>query len=140
MSFILLAEKAQKELEAELAKLKQKESELETKASLLADQKNLLDETQTKLNDYKRELELRNELVTQKELRVRRDEDVQNDVATSEGYYQKADSALKKAEELNLDTNMKLEDLSKRELALSEKIKSYKEEVKQEITKKFLGM
>lgn len=140
MSFIQFANQAQKELDAEYGRIKQKDDELSTRASAIAQQLATIDEKMTELNTRSSELQAREELVSARELRVRTDIEVTKDLEQSITERKRVEEMLAEISRKNDDTKMMLLDLSKRELALSEKMKSYREEIKQEITTKMLGI
>lgn len=137
MDFISLAAQAQKELDGEKARLAKMEAELNTKASAVAGQ---LAEAVTKhgeLNAKERQLQTREEDVSRRELAVRRDVEVQKDLETAMAVRREAVEDRKKAEEYRDEARMKLEDLEKRELALSEREKVYKQELELEVMRNF---
>jgi len=140
MDFIQLAQQAQKELEGEKNRVAQKESKLETKASQLASKEADLLKFQEQLTLKERELQTREDVLTTKEMAVRRDSQVQSDLQVSEANREAAEQAYRKAEEARLETQLALEELSKRELALSDREKTYREEIKKQIASKMLGI
>lgn len=137
MNFLDYAQKAQKDLADEQARLKSREDALDARASLVAGQVATADEREKTLNDLDREIAARNEVVTTKELKVRRDTDVQHDLELSVALNKKVEGERKKAQEYYDDARMKLEDLEKRELALSAREKTYKQDLELEVMRNF---
>ncbi len=140
ISFIQLAQQAQKELDGEVARLSQKEADLNLRASAVAGQLALADKRHGELNARATELQAREEEVSRRELTVRRDSEVKQDYTAAIDERLKSSTMLKKAQDEKDEAKMMLDDLSTRELALSEKMKTYREEIKQEITTKMLGI
>lgn len=140
ISFIQLAQQAQRELDGETTRLTQKEADLNTRSSAVAGQLALADKRHGELNAKEKQLQAREEEVSRRELTVRRDTEVKRDYTAAIDERQKATEMLKKAQDEKDEAKMMLNDLSTRELALSEKMKTYREEIKQEITTKMLGI
>ena len=137
VSFIQLAQQAQKELDGETARLAQKESELNTEASAVAGQLALAEKRTGELNAKEKQLQTREEEVSRREINARRDSQVQEDLKNAQAHHVSATQELKKAQEYRDDAQMKLEDLQKRELALSEREKVYKQELELEVMRNF---
>jgi len=137
MSFIQLAQQAQKELDGETQRLKQKEDALNTKSASIAARESTVEAKENELSTKERELQLREEEVTRREINSRRDTDVQADLLLAQKERQDAANSLKKAQEYRDDARMKLEDLERREVALSEREKTYKQEIELEVMRNF---
>jgi hypothetical protein len=140
ISFIQLAQQAQRELDGETERLAQKEADLNTRSSAVAGQLDLADKRHGELNAKEKQLQAREEEVSRRELTVRRDLEVQQDYTAAVGERTEAATALKKAEAEKDEAKMMLLDLSSRELALSEREKTYREDIKKQIASKMLGI
>lgn len=137
MDFKILAAQAQKELDDERARLRALELQLSEKASTIASSVIDLDKKTSDLTLKERELQQREERVSARELSVRRDVEVQKDLETSITLNREAVQERKKAQELRDQARMDLEDLEKREVALSEREKVYKQEIEHEVLRNF---
>jgi len=137
MDFIALATKAQKELDGEIARLKTYEDQLNIKASALASKTEQVEKREGELNAKEKQLQAREEGVSMRELTVRRDTDVQKDLDTAISLNREAVEERRKAQEYRDDAKMKLEDLERREVALSEREKTYKQEIELEVMRNF---
>lgn len=137
ISFIQLAQQAQRELDGETERLAQKEADLNTRSSAVAGQLELADKRHGELNAKEKQLQVREEEVSRRELTVRRDSEVQQDLVSAQAHHKSATDELKKAQGYRDEAQMKLEDLSNRELALSEREKTYKQEIELEVMRNF---
>lgn len=137
MSFITLATQAQKELDAETQKLKEKEIALLTKASAVAGQLALAEQRTGELNAREKDLEQRIDDVTRREITLRRDTDIAHDVVVAAGDRKEAEKALKTAQTLTDEVRLEREKLIQREVALSEEKKKYKQEIELEVMRNF---
>ncbi len=137
MDFLSLATQAQKELDGETARLKTLEDTINEKSSRVENQLAVAEKRTGELNAKAQELQAREENVTLRELTVRRDSDVQKDLHTSIELNKNAVDERKKAQEHLDDARMKLENLEKRELALSEREKTYKQDLELEVMRNF---
>lgn len=140
MDFLQLAQQAQKELDGEKNRVAQKEAKLDAKASQLADQEAALLKFQGELKIKEKELQNREDVLVTKETIVRRDAQAQSDFDQATALRESAANALKKAEEIKAETNLALEELAKREQALSDREATYQEEIKKKIAAKMLGI
>lgn len=140
MSFIKLAQDAQKELDGELLRLKQKDAKLDEKSSVLESKMATAEQKEAELSLKEKELQKREEEVARREMAVRRDSELQADLQAAIEERKTADKALKAAKEHEMDATLKLEDLSRREINLSEREKTYKEEIKKQVASKMLGI
>jgi len=139
-TFIDLAQEAQAELEAEKRALEVEKDKLAKKASLLAGRESKIDDQDKEVALKGKELQLREEKVSMREGIVGREDKAAKDLKDAEEAHRQSALNLKKSQELNNDATQKLAELSKRELALSEREKSYREEVKAQIASKMLGI
>lgn len=139
-SFITLAQEVEKELQARIAQLDARDSRMSEKETILANTEASLEEKRIKLDTFERELLTRNEEVTRKEINVRRDEEVRNDIQQAAALRESASKDLKKAEETLAEVRQVREEVSKRELALAEREKTYKEEIRKQIAEKMTGI
>ena len=140
MNFLTLAEQAQRELEGELLRLEQKEADLNTKSSAVEAQLALADQRTAEAASKAKELQAREEEVTRREINMRKDTDLKADLQQAMAERKIAADALIEAKEARDAAKMSLLDLTKRELALSEREKTYREEIKQQIASKMLGI
>lgn len=140
MTFIQLAEQAQRELEGESLRLSQKEAALGVKASAVEAQLALADEKISNAIKKEQELQAREEEVSRREINMRRDTALKADLQAAVKERQDAAADLRAAQQARDDTKMSLQDLTKRELALSEREKTYREEIKKQIASKMLGI
>lgn len=139
MSFITLAQEAQKELEAEKARLVKKEAKLDEKASAVEAQLALAVEETKAVELKKKELRVYEEEVSRKAMAVKRDFDAKTERDLAAGDRAEAVRLRKEASE-DLDRSKQLlADLSKRELALSEREKTYEKEIKEKMMERMLG-
>lgn len=137
MDFIALATQIQQELDGETVRLKEKEDRINENASRVADQLATAEQRIGELHVKEQALQDREERVTQRELTVRRDEDVQSDLASSVALNKDSVDERKKAQVYLEEARVKLENLDKRELALSEREKTYKQELELEVMRNF---
>ena len=140
MNFIQLAEQAQRELEGQTLRIEQKEADLNTKASAVEAQLALADQRTAESSSKAKELQIREEEVTRREINMRKDTDLKADLQQAMAERKAATEALREAKEARDEARMSLQDLTKRELALSEREKTYREEIKQQIASKMLGI
>jgi hypothetical protein len=138
-NFIEYASKAQEELNGELQKLSKKEAELAEKAKLLASHDLELEKRQAELAEKETEYLAKKEELSLWEGKRIREENVQ--VMFDEANRKEVESQkrLKDAQDAVILADQKLAELSKRELALSEKEKTYKDDVMKEMMQKMLG-
>ena len=138
-NFIEYASKAQEELNGELQKVSKKEAELAEKAKLLASHDLELEKRQAELAEKETEYLAKKEELSLWEGKRIREENVQ--VMFDEANRKEVESQkrLKDAQDAVILADQKLAELSKRELALSEKEKTYKDDVMKEMMQKMLG-
>lgn len=139
-NFIEYASKAQEELNIELQKIAQKELKLAEQASLQAATAIELEKRQSKIVEEENALNLQREELTiwnGKKIRAEQVEAMHGEAMQKDN---DATRKLKEATDALLESRQNLEELTKRELALSEEKKSYREEVKKEIMDGFLGV
>lgn len=133
MSFIKLAEQAQKELELEKEKLADRSAKLDVRASSVAAQLELAVEDTKLVEAKKKELQAYEEEVTRKALSFKVNFDAKAERIAAAGDRVEAEKARKDAKE-HLDRSQQmLSELSKRELALSEREKTYKQDIENEV-------
>lgn len=138
-NFIEYASMAQEELNREKNVLSEKEKQLQEKASLLAGREADLDKKQSEIVLQNQELLEKIDKLTTWESKKLKEEEVQK-IADESSYKLKlANDKLKLAEEKLNEAKMILEEQAKRELALSEMQKTYREDIKKEVMDKFLG-
>jgi hypothetical protein len=132
-SFSSLASQAQQALEAEYKTLETKKGQLQEKMNVLAQHELAITEKEQELERKDKDLVSRLEEVSRREANLHSQDEVEQAKAEAERLSKQALDAFKKAKELNDDASLKLKDLSKRELALSEEKKSYEARIKQEM-------
>lgn len=140
INFIEYASKAQEELNKERQVLQDFEAKLQEKSSLLATREAGLDTREADIMKKEVEIQNRQEELSAWEVTKRREEEVVSLFDQANSKLVDSDKKLKEASEKHGETVQMLEELAKRELALSEKEKTYKEEVKKEMMDKFLGV
>lgn len=140
MDFITLASQLQKELDGERLRIKEYEQKVIDRDSAVNRQLELAQKMTGENTAKKLELQQREDNVSQRELRVRRDQEVQADYNAALAKYEEAKKVLKLAEDEKLETKMLLEDLSRRETALSDDKKTYRDQIRQEIANRMLGV
>ena len=133
MSFITLAQEAQKELELERERLAKKEAKIDEKASAVDAQLALAVEDTKKAAIKTKELQAYEEEVTRKALSFKSNFDAKAERQAAAGDRTEAEKARKDAKE-HLDRSQQmLAELSKREVALSEREKTYKQDIENEV-------
>ena len=139
MSFITLAQEAQKELELEKEKLAKKSAKLDEKASAVEAQLALAVEDTKKAEVKTKELQAYEEEVSRKAMSFKSNFDAkaERDAAAAD----RAEAMkLRKVAQEDLDRSRQLlEDLSKRELNLSKREKTYEKELKEKMLERMLG-
>lgn len=139
-TFMDFAQEAQAELDAEKKAIETEKEKLAKKASLLAGRETKIEDGEKELVLKAKELQLREEKISMREGIIGREDKAEQDLKKAEDAHRQSELNLKKVVELNNDTTLKLQELSKRELALSEREKTYREEVKAQIASKMLGI
>ncbi len=136
-SFIELAQKAETELQAELSRVKDRSVRLDEKATVLASTEASLEEKRIKLEAFERQLNVVNEEVSRKQLIVISAEQAQRLRDEAAAHNDTAGKRLKEAESKLLEATQKLDELLKREIALSEREKTYKEQIELDVMRRF---
>jgi len=139
-TFTSLAQEADLLIKAEYDRLATRESRIETRASELAALEATLSDREGGIVRQEKSLQAREEEVERKLAVVRRDEESQRDLDGAVANRLTAEKLAKEAQTARDEAKMLLDELSKRELALSEREASYREEVKQQIATKMLGI
>ena len=139
-NFIEYASKAQEQLNIEMQKVSEKEALVTKKASANAKRSAELDERESALTLKEQEINAKREELTAWESKKVREEQVQAMYDEANAKDVSSTKKLKDASDALILADQKLEELLKRELALSEKRKTYEEEVRQEIMARFLGV
>jgi hypothetical protein len=139
-NFIEYASKAQEELNNERAEVEKKALKVSEDASLNADRSAGLDKRESEIVAKERDLVVRQEQMSAWETKKRREEEVQKMFDDANYKLQQAEDKLKVSLEKDSDSKQALDELAKRELALSKRESEYREEVKKEIMNKFLGV
>lgn len=133
MSFIKLAQEAQHELEAEKTRLAKKEAKIDEKSSAVEAQLALAVEDTKAVEAKKRELQAYEEEVSRKAMSFKSDFDARTERQAAAGDRAEAEKARKDAKEYLDRSKQMLEELAKRELALSEREKTYKQDIENEV-------
>jgi len=140
MNFIKAAQEAEKELAFALSKVAKKSAKVGEKASELARQEATLLEESKEIVAKKKELQAREEEIVRKASIIKKGFDAKSAMDTASADLKAIKVSEKKAEELKDESKRMLEDLTKRELALSKREKEYRNEIKQQIASKMLGI
>lgn len=138
-NFIETAAKAQNELNEEKAKIDQFEERVKQSEIKVNQRNEELDKKQTELTLLKESLDNLKESLTEWESKKKKEEDVQKMFDDANGKLLAVENKHKEIVNVQNDVTLKLQELAKRELALSEAREKYKEEVKQEMMSMFLG-
>lgn len=137
--FIEYATKAQTSLQAEMSKLDTKAADLEKVASEQAQKATDLLAREISLNDKEKQLNDRESAVVMYEKTKKREEDVEAQYSEAMKAQTIAQELLKKSKEYDADASQKIAELEKRELALSEREKSYRETLQKEFAQKLFN-
>lgn len=138
--FIEYASKAQEELNAQLRAISEKELRLAEKASILASREVDLDSRRSGLAEAEKAMDEKKAQLSFWESQKIREEEVSRLHGEALGKEVASQKRLVEADEKLAETRYNLADLAKRELALSEKEKTYREEIKKEMMNTFLGV
>lgn len=139
-NFIEYAAKAQGELNIELQKVADKEAVLAEQASLQAAAIIDIEKRQSAVAEAERMIDAKREELSIWDGKKVRSEEVEAMHGEAMRKDAEATKKLKEATDALIESRQNLEELTKRELALSEKEKTYREEVKKEIMDGFLGV
>ena len=137
MSFITLAAQAQKELDGETLRLKQKEDALNVRSASLSSGESDLEKRLGAVTVSEQDIQNRLEEVVRRELTIRRDGEAKRDLDTAQVVQKEAIAERKEATLLRDEARMDREDLEKRELALSAREKTYKQDLELEVMRNF---
>lgn len=132
-TFLSLAKKADELLKAKLEMVAAKEQAVSDKSASLASLEKSLTERESLIVSQEKSLQSREEEVSRKMAVVRADHEVRSDMDTVIHIKKENEKILKDAQAYRDEAKQKLEDLARRELALSEKEKTYKKEVELEV-------
>ena len=136
-TFMDFAQEAQAELDAEKRAIEIEKDKLAKKASLLAGRESKIEDSEKEVSLKIKELELREEKVSMREGIIGREDKAASDLKAAEEKNRESTINLKKAQELSDDATQKLAEISKRELALSEREKKYKQEIEMDVMRRF---
>lgn len=136
-TFTQHAQEAQQELDKETNRLKEWETKLQERASELAKALEWSDKKATEFALREKDLDLRNEYVTSREITLRRDDELRVDREEAARERAEADKAKKEAFDALAESKQARDDVFKRELALSEREKTYKLDIEQEVMRRF---
>lgn len=139
-NFIEYASKAQEELNNELQKIAERESVVSAKATANASREAELDKRESDLTLKDQELNAKREELSMWDSKKIKEEKVQEMFDSANLKEVESTKRLKDAKDALILADQKLAELTKRELNLSEREKTYREEVKQEIMTRFLGV
>jgi len=138
MSILNIASQMEAELNAKEKSLKDKELEIAKETTTLKALKKELETKRKELVKADKELTLREKEVINGLTNIRRDTELTEALASVEVSKDNVKKMLKEANEKNADADMKLAEVTKRELALAQKQKEYKDKIKKEIVEGFL--
>lgn len=136
-SFKQLAIEVDKVVEKERDDLRSRQEKLDKKASLLATKENDLEELRVSLEARSRQQDRREEELSRKEGLVRADEEVREERVRVSKEVERAQDLRKEAADFKSEAEQKLAEVAKRELALSEREKTYEQEVELKIMRRF---
>lgn len=133
LTFTQLAAQADSVLQAEHERVSAKEARLEKRASELAALEATLAQREAEVVKSEKALQVHEEEVSRKLAVVRRDEEAQRDLQSASAKLDTAQKLEKAASTHKDEVKLMLEDLTRREIALSQREKEYKEEIELEI-------
>lgn len=139
MEITKLVEKIEKELEARSIALDARDASLWEKSSKLEAQSISLDARLADLTDREEKLEPKLAKIVKVESKLKDEKEVEKERSEAFVAREQAETALKAVKEKEGDVKLALADLTKRELVLAEKERSYREEIKKEFMEKFLA-
>lgn len=139
-NFIEYASKAQAELNSELQRLSDKEAELAAKSSAQFNRESQLDAREVEVTAKEKEIQMKKEELSTWEGKKIREEEVQKMFDTANAKEVESVKRLKDAQDALIEAGQKLDELAKREMNLVEREKSYREEVRNEMMTRFLGV
>jgi hypothetical protein len=136
-TFTQHAQEAQQELDRETNRLKEWETKLQERAAELAKALEWSDKKAGELNSREKDLDLRNEYVTSREITLRRDDELRADREEAAKERAEAEKAKKAAFDALAESKQAMDDLLRRELALSQREKDYKLKIEEEVMRRF---
>lgn len=139
-NFIEYASKAQTELNIELQRISEKENELSLKSSAQFAREAQLDAREVEVTAGEKEMQKKREDMTMWESKKKREEEVQSMYDAAVLKETESVKRLKDAKDALAESDMKLQELQKRELLLVERTNTYKEALRNEILTGFLGV
>lgn len=137
MQFYKLAQELDTEIKRREARLDAREQKLDERASVLLATEASLDKRTAEMNARDRSQDLREEKISHQEITLNRLAEADKNNQDSAARLKTVEEKLKKAQELNDDATQKLEEMLKREVALSEREKTYKEKIELDVMKRF---
>lgn len=133
-----LVKQIEAEFSAREAQLSQRESELQEKENKLAAEFSTFETKQNELNREKADFDRLKEEVDAKIAKVRNDQKLSEDLRAQAQQTKDIEKMLKEIKEERGLTEYNLEQVAKRELAVTEREKNYKEEISKEFANRFL--
>lgn len=133
-----LVKQIEAEFSAREAQLSQRESELQEKENKLAAEFSTFETKQNELNREKADFDRLKEEVDAKIAKVRNDQKLSEDLRVQAQQTKDIEKMLKEIKEERGLTEYNLEQVAKRELAVTEREKNYKEEISKEFANRFL--
>jgi uncharacterized protein (DUF3084 family) len=140
MTFLDLAKKLDKDVADRAKELDLREQKLEQKASLLAAREQTAVDRDVELDRKDKDIQQRLEQLSYKELTFKRHSDVESEAVAADKKLSTAESLMKKMVEKEAEVNLKLQELALRELALSKKEKTYKDDIKKQMIENAFGV
>lgn len=139
-NFIEYASKAQEELNKEKTALEAREGELQTKSNSVSARSAELDKREAAVAQVELDIAARKEQLSFWEKGKKREEEVQGMFDDAVSKLAQADEKAKKAAEYLAESKQVREEVQTREIRLTERESKYKEEIKQELMNRFLGV
>ena len=139
MEITKLVEKIEKELDLRSVALDKREAALWQKSSELEALRLSTETRLAEVTEREAEIEAKLEKIAKVEAKLKDEKEVEKEREEAIAARNQAEIALKAIKEKEGDINTSLADLSKRELALSARESTYKDEVKKEFMEKFLA-
>lgn len=138
MSILNIASQMEAELNAKEQSIKDRELEVAKEKAELGALKKELEAKRKELVKTEKELSIRQNEVNAGLINIRKDQELSDALASVEVSKDNVKKLLKEANEKDADATMKLELVAKRELALADREREYKDKIKKEIVEGFL--
>ncbi len=133
-----LVKQIESEFSAREAQLQQKENDLQEKENRLAAEFSAFETTKSELDKEKADFDRLKSEVDAKMAKIRNDQKLSEDLRVQAQQAKDTEKMLKEIKEERGLTEYNLEQVAKRELAVTEREKNYKEEISKEFANRFL--